>query len=102
MVHELVGLEPGACMVMVLLPAEVLNVIEPVALLAVPRLRVLAPWTSSVPGMVVATPALPIVIVPLVPVAVPTSRTKLPELLVLPVALPVRMVSVLLFVLAAD
>ncbi len=41
------------------------------------------------PGIVVATPVLPIVIVPLVPVAVPTSIVKFPELPL--VAFPVRM-----------
>ncbi len=54
--------------------------------------------------MVLATPVWPIVIVPKLPFgAVPTSRVRLPELLVaVPVALPVRMTRLLELVAAEE
>ncbi len=75
------------CALTVLDPAALLNSIEPAAVLEFPRASELPPCIASVPGIVVATPALPMVIVPFVPLAVPTSIVRLPELP--PVALPV-------------
>ena len=72
----------------------------PIEIAPVPELREIVGLVVALPIVIPLALAVPMLMVPAVWVAVPTSRVMLPELDVVPVALPDWIVMALLLVLA--